>query len=241
MHFQKPPLGTPLDWGNPLNDETVLALAMNEGNGDKVQDLSLNGNHGTLNNFAFPPTTASGWNPGQTGIGLNFDGTNDHINCDNNPVLDILGDITIAVTLKRGRLNTDEALVSRAEYNVSGYELYIPGVNILRYRTYQAGAKQSTDSIVHALTGDYERIVVTREGNRATIYRDGIDITDVHGNHSDPVTNTHNMNIGNRPITFGLPFDGSIDQPRIMNRAWSAKEVKDYAINPWQVYLDGAD
>jgi len=32
--------------------------------------------------------------------------------------------------------------------------------------------------------------------------------------------------------------NGSIDQPRIHNRALSAKEVMDYYINPWQVYLD---
>jgi len=83
MWFQKPPLGTPLDWENPLNDGTALALAMNEGHGDHLQDLSMNGNHGKLNGFAFPPTVASGWNPGQTGVGLNFDGTNDVIGCGN--------------------------------------------------------------------------------------------------------------------------------------------------------------
>jgi len=84
MHFSKPPLGTPLDWENPLNKGTVLALAMNEGHGDKVQDLSLNGNHGKLNGFAFPPTAASGWNPGQTGIVPTMDGVDDHIDCGNN-------------------------------------------------------------------------------------------------------------------------------------------------------------
>jgi predicted GH43/DUF377 family glycosyl hydrolase len=85
MWYQKPPLGTPLDWGNPLNDEAVLAFAMNEGHGDKVEDLSLNGNHGTLKNFAFPPTATSGWNLGEDGIGLKSDGVDDYIEVDSMP------------------------------------------------------------------------------------------------------------------------------------------------------------
>ena len=36
-------------------------------------------------------------------------------------------------------------------------------------------------------------------------------------------------------------FDGGIDQPRIQSRVLSGKEVKDYYINPWQVYLDEED
>ena len=85
MLMQKPPLGTPLDWDNPLNDDLVFAYALNEAHGDEVQDLSTNGNHGTLKNFAFPPTADSGWNPGRTGAGLNFDGVDDCIDVDSKP------------------------------------------------------------------------------------------------------------------------------------------------------------
>ena len=95
MHFQKPILGVPLDWEHPFNKGLVMHLAMNEGHGDKVQDLSMYGNHGTLNGFAFPPTVASGWNPGQTGIGLNFDGTNDRVVCTDSDSLDITDYLSI--------------------------------------------------------------------------------------------------------------------------------------------------
>ena len=238
MHFQKPPLGTPLDWSNPLNDGVVLHLAMNEKHGDKVHDSSMNGNHGMLKNFAFPPTVISGWNPGKPDIALQFGGSTGKIDCSNNPILDILGDITMSIIVRRDRFNTNEALISRAEFNVSGYEFYITSSNVLRYRTYQAAASQITDSTTHTLTGDHELLMVTREGTSATIYRDGIDITNVHGSHTDPVSNTHNLHIGMRSDVVSLPFKGMGDQVRIHTRALTPKEARDYAINPWQVYLD---
>jgi len=56
-------------------------------------------------------------------------------------------------------------------------------------------------------------------------------------------TSTANVFVGTYggAVGAGNFFDGQMDQPRIQSRAWSAKEVRDYAINPWQVYLDEDD
>ena len=55
--IQKPPLGIQIDWSNPITKGLVGCWLFNEGSGDKVYDLSGNGNTGTLTGMAFPSTT----------------------------------------------------------------------------------------------------------------------------------------------------------------------------------------
>lgn len=74
----KPPMGWPLNRGHPLTRGLVGCWLFNEGGGNRIYDLSGYNNTGTLTNMAFPPTTASGWNPGERGPTLVFDGSNDY-------------------------------------------------------------------------------------------------------------------------------------------------------------------
>ena len=241
MHFSKPPLGTPLDWGNPLNDGTVLALAMNEGHGDKVQDLSLNGNHGTLHNFAFPPTVASGWNPGQNGIGLNFGGGTDHVDCGNNERLNIFDKITASTLVTDYGQTSNSSHIIAKRTATEGYYMYMNTVAspkigfIVKIGNVSKQAQSTTELIPftqYHVAGVYD-------GTSVNIYIDGKKeaTTPATGNIDQC---TANLSVGQHPAG-SFRFRGSIDQPRIQSRAWSAKEVRDYAMNPWQVYLDEDD
>lgn len=238
MWFQKPPLGTPLDWGNPLNDETVMALAMNEGHGDKVQDLSMNGNHGTLENFAFPPTVDSGWNPGQTGVGLNFNSGNDYVDCGNNASLYITDALTISTIIKIDSFPDGAELI---KYILSsardGYITAIWNTQKIGVYLTDVGGWFFSDSVVS--TG-WNKVACTWDGAHVRIYINGV-LDNTPAAAAGSITYDGNVLVGHGGV-FVHPadrfFDGPIDQPRIMNRAWSAKEVRDYAINPWQVYLD---
>jgi len=212
-----------------------MHLAMNEGHGDKVQDLSMYGNHGKLHGFAFPPTVASGWNPGQTGIGLNFDGSNDYIDCGKQASLDITDEITISVCLKRSRVGT-EILVSKL--HSGAYEL---GVVANYIKGYIGGAVTDDITGTTAIDTNWHNLVFTyvQSSGRACLYLDGVvDKTEVLT--ATMGTSSNDLLIGCR-IGNSLLFLGAIDQPRIHNRALSAKEVMDYYINPWQVYLDDDD
>jgi hypothetical protein len=232
MHFSKPPLGTPLDWGNPLNDETAMALAMNEGHGDKVQDISMNGNHGTLNNFAFPPTVNSGWNPGQTGVGLRFDGGGDTIECENRASLGAINEFTISIILNMfddshdGFINivdkgTNYKIVWRSADNII-YLQWTDNTDTIRY---------FLSSTSFDLSVNYKIAFVMRFGATSHLYIDGVSDSTYNNTEINKGENANNLLIGDE-------INGIIDQPRIQSRAWSAKEVRDYAINPWQVYLD---
>lgn len=49
MWYQKPLLGSQVNWEYPLAKGLVVYWLMSEGSGNKIFDLSGNGNHGTLN------------------------------------------------------------------------------------------------------------------------------------------------------------------------------------------------
>lgn len=239
MWFQKPPLGTPLDWGNPLNDETVLHLAMNEGHGDKVQDISLNGNHGTLKNFAFPPTAASGWNPGQTGIGLNFDGVDDNINCGNGH------DFGSAITVSAMINTTVTGNQILSKHSATGpFYLQAGGDTSLRFMTYTSVGRVNHDATV-IYKGDWHNVVGTYDSSigKSKMYVDGNMIGAPAAQSGLLKVTTANVFVGTYGAGVGVGgfFDGGIDQARIQSRAWTAKEVRDYSMNPWQVYLDEDD
>ena len=73
---QKPFRGMQINRSHPLAKGLVGAWVMNEGTGDKVFDLSGNGNNGTNN--------GADWN---VNGGLDFNGTSDYVNCGNNDIL----------------------------------------------------------------------------------------------------------------------------------------------------------
>jgi len=241
MWFQKPPLGTPLNWENPLNDELALHLAMNEGHGDKVQDLSMNSNHGTLNNFAFPPTVASGWNPGQTGVGLNFDGADDSIGCGNNASLNIASG-TIGVIFKSGTTQPDHARLIGMGISTDRVSLSINDTKHLNGYS-KSGDVGLFDVVSTDAVNDNIRhcATLTFDTSGADLYLDGVIVATISGDKTLSLPATPATYIGKSNIFLNLEFKGSIDQPRILNRAYTAKEVLDYAINPWSVYLDEDD
>jgi hypothetical protein len=235
MWFQKPPLGTPLDWGNPLNDETVLALAMNEGHGDKVQDISMNGNHGTLNNFAFPPTVTSGWNPGYKGVGVNSDGVNDYIDCGNNPVLMPSDGLTVSMIIKPAIQSGGSMHIISKRTAATGYYMYMgsvanPSVGFI----VKIGGVSKNVSSADLVVDNWYTVSCTHDKKTLRMYVDGVCV------HSFAAVGSVDSNTSNLLISdyAGLFYTGAIDQPRMQSRVWSAKEVRDYAINPWGVYLD---
>ena len=228
MVMQKPPLGVGLDWSNPLNKDLVMHLAMNEGHGDKVQDLSMNGNHGTLGGFSFPSTPVSGWNPGRTGVGLKFDGTDDYIDCGNNTSLAITDEITISMWIHR---DTDSGTYERLLFKngVADYYVQISDTDKFIFRI---GGLDAVSSLIDIKIGEWVLATAKYDGAFSKIFLDGVFDNSVSNAGAIP-TSAGNLEIGR----FGsYKFNGSIDQVRIYSRALTAKEVQDYYTNPWQVY-----
>ena len=252
MHLSKPPLGVPLEWSNPLNRELVLHLAMNEGHGDRVYDLSGYGNHGTLKNFAFPPTVASGWNPGRMEVGLRFDGSNDYISVDQNNGLPIYSDTSpysIEIWVKGSAGQSDKRVF--AEGNTAsntpmfGIGTDYNGINAkcdLFIRDDVGSVRmahvQSTNDIFDS---DWHHIVWVDNNGNAKLYIDGIlDATDFSYTPTTITLNTTSIGALERTSVSSC-FNGNIDEVRIYRRALSAAEILERYINPFGVYLDEDD
>jgi len=241
MFLNKPPLGVPLDWSNPLNDGLVLHLAMNEGYGDKVYDLSGYGNHGTLNNMAFPPTVASGWNPGRNGVALQFDGVDDYINCGNDESLNIMEAVTVEAWIKANSNPSENRFVVTKLDDVGRvvYGLRTDWSNNYYGMVKVGGSRYYCPKIPISLNVWYH-LVMTYDGETVKTYLDGEFKTQNINPSGNINTYSSSLSIGYSPY-WSSYWGGSIDDVRIYNRALSAAEILERYINPYGVYLDEDD
>ena len=236
MFLQKPTLGTQLNRSDSLNNP-VLDLLMNEGHGDRVNDLSGNGNNGTLHGFDFPPTVASGWNPGMDGIALNFDGIDDYIDCGNDASLDVaLGDFSVEIVFK-----TPVSLQGLMDKIAYGWYSYFSGGKLLIGFVADAGAISVVSSIV-VTDDEWHRAILNVESDVASIHIDGVQRsgnTDISGYRATNPNST--LHIGYMAYGYLVDdnnyFKGSIARARILPRCMSAFEVMRTQINPYGVYL----
>ncbi len=234
----KPPLGTQLDWANPLNSGLAAFWVFNENGGDKVNDLSGNANTGTLTNMAFPSTTTSGWNPGRLGPAIAFDSVNDYIDYGSNISLDVAGsDHTIETWIKwtestgnvRTIVNhgafTSKFILTTGAWSAGqdkvGYGWAESGVVTTWY--YNAGSGLND--------GQWHHVVATKLGSSVMIYVDG-----VSRSYS---TSTAWANGNNRiGVGYYANFNGTIDEVRIYNRALTQTEIQKLYINSYEVFLE---
>jgi len=242
MWLNKPPLGVPLDWKKPINKDLVLHLAMNEGHGGKVYDLSGYGNHGTLKNFAFPPTVDSGWNPGRKGVGLNFDGSDDYINCGNNPSLNLIDALAIEAWIKTTTVATEGMILARATKKAD--HVYFISVYGGYFRLGVAnGTTFGTGDLLHGTTvindGIWHHVAGIFDGAYLKVYVDGR-LDNQKAKTTKPTSLTTTVAIGNQ-LGYSLYFDGAIDEVRIYRRALISAEIRERYINPFGVYLDEED
>ena len=194
----------------------------NEGEGTTAQDASGNGNHGTLMNMA----TETCWVGGKIGKALEFDGSDDYVDCGDDASLDITDEITIEAwvnpTSGTGYIiskNIDSATDNQ-------YAIYWDGDQVMYY---PSGTPISAVNSVP--TGAWTHIVFTRTGTTGQFYINGV----ASGSPAacTMYSRATSVNIGRRkPGNFY--FNGSIDDVAIYARALSANEVH-------QRYLEGAD
>ena len=236
MFLQKPMLGTQIDWSNPLNNP-VLDLLFNEGHGDRVNDLSGYGNHGTLHGFDFPPIRTSGWNPGMDGVALAFDGDDDYIDCGNNPILNSTGAFWIRALIK----------TTQEDYGVIAGKFGDSGTGTGEGYTFSIFNTKIQCSVYSGSDGYKDLVgVVINDGKWHCVsggyYNGHIYLrSDAYSTSTSwaypPASTPGRCLIGNRDQKMDGFFKGSIARLRILPRAMSSFEVMQTQINPYGVYL----
>ena len=226
----------------------TVAWIMNEGSGNKVYDI-IGRNHGTFGAGA----TAPSW----VAEGLDFDGTDDNINCGNKPNLQIINAITMVTSIKidvfpTNTISTWEVILNKdigfgtADVRQYAISLYCSSdVQKLQCVFASDDSTAAMLTLTSTTTGIdtidvWYHIVATWDGttnaNGMKVYVNGI----LKGQGTSPIgvgtDKGNDFSIGRSSIPLGgdyFPFNGTIKEVGIYNRRLSASESWQLYINPY--------
>ncbi len=202
--------------------ELVGHWKFDEGSGNIAVDVSGYGNDGTINGAT--------WTTGKFGPGLNFDGTDDDVDCGNDESLNITGEITIALWIKpsvAGEGGSNVGPVCKAEAGVDPWSWQLrynaPGGGNYMGFQFNGDPEGSTWVSVQQdlLPGEWYHIAGTFDGANIVCYLNGVEterntISGIRG--------------GSGRFFIGQDgwdniFNGVVDELRIYNHALSAVEL----------------
>lgn len=199
-----------LNWNNSL----VGWWRMNEAaGGTLVQDFSGYGNNGT-----WYGNTTSNVTTGRFGNALSFDGVDDYVNVGNDTSLSISNNITVSTWIYKTN-NSNFAPIITKSSGTTGYYLMNDALTIQKviFVVKIGGVSRTAYTPTATFLNNWNHVVGVYNGTRVLIYLNGVlsaTGTDITGNID---TNIWSVRIG--------PYNGSIDEVRIYNRALSAEEI----------------
>ena len=199
----------------------VLYLPGLPGGGSKIHDRSPYGNVGTI--------TGATWKILPSGLYyLDFDGSDDYVNCGNSPGMNFTSeDFTFKCWIKPGSPLQDGTIVTRGYWQTDGWWVRFRSLGSVQMCTFQSGVNQSTLSPDGDLSaGNWYNIVVTRSGSSVRSYINTERRQHLNGSHIDPASSTRTLKLGCRDNIASPWFYGAIALVGIYNRAWSPFEVQ---------------
>ena len=231
----KPGRDIQLNRAHPLARGLVGCWLFNEGTGDKIFDLSLNGNEGTLTNM----DPATDWVAGKDGWALDFDGVDDYVLV-SNAGGSILNPSKISIVSSAKSTNVEDgvivALWDSLNTTDQSYMLWLDfpiWEFIVRDSSSVAGAANS----VNNATTNWTNLCGTYDGETVKLYVDGLEV----GSNATPSgglqsASTDDLFFGSKLGTNIVAHPGQIDYIFIYNRVLTASEVLQLYRNPYQMF-----
>ena len=223
---QKPPLGVPINWGDPLARGLVGCWLLNEGTGNRVYDLSGNGNTGSL----VGDTHFVG---GKFGSCLSFDGTGDFVTVQDNATLSIgSSGLTIGTwILPLSLTGYQEIFCKKSEYSIALNGSSLTYADSITWNYGEIGAYGTL------ILNKWAHILVTEsaDGTTITFFING-SVVGIKTRAGGSLTHD------NYPIEIGgwssmsRYFTGLIDNPSLSNRALAASEVQQLYMTRFRIF-----
>ncbi len=225
LTVHKPIRGAQLNRVHPLARGLVLCLLGNEGIGSHANDLSANGNDGTIINGTWTPATR-GWS-------LNLDGTGDYIDCGSGGSLDLTTAATWVIRAKQNAYVNLAGLINKYFVGAGRRSFAIITAIDTEITLFLSddgtGSEQDNSGLDAGFTdASWTHIVLTYDGSTIpsptiSYYKNGnlieTDATAISSLHAT----VDNLWLGK---SFGNAyFNGEIDNILIYNRALSAADV----------------
>lgn len=233
-YHNKPPMGWPLDWSSPLSKGLVSLWLMNESSGNRVQDLSGNGNTGSY-------TGTPEWNAGFYGPQVRCD-DDQYITFANKATDYITDKMTVVWIGTPAQLTADRRYFFVGQYttpnlNDYGWGLYInnsPYPPSFYIRT--AGGVVTSDATSSLVVGQKVVIVGVYDGANLSIYVNGV-LEDSGDAQTGNVDNNFPLVLG------GAWWDGKYadiktDVFSIYNRALTTGEIAQLCREQFGMFKD---
>jgi ABC-type dipeptide/oligopeptide/nickel transport system permease subunit len=162
------------------------------------------------------------------GTSLNFDGTNDYVNCGNASSLNMTGSITIEAWINADTWNANAwggTIVSKDNTDNTGYALRCGNNGMLSFVIGSGGAWHEVLSGSIMSSGRWNYVVGVYDGATMSIYVNGV-LAGQQSLTGSIGVSALSMFIGNSP---GYPtrfFDGKIDEVRLFNVARTEAQIR---------------
>jgi hypothetical protein len=206
----------------PNNLGLVGYWPFNEATSTTAGDFSGWGNTGTLNTFAAPPTSASGWAvSGKRGGALRFDGGSDYVSANTGGSLNLTGSFTFSTWLYWDGTAGFHGILGKENGAANGYYFGLEDTGTLICGVNAGGGEVASLSTLRA--GQWYQVACTSNGSTLVIYINGVQ--DNTAGSAAPGTNATAFTIGDTLAAATDLFDGMLDDVRVYNRALSGDEV----------------
>ena len=172
---------------------------------------------------------------GKAGEALDFDGTDDHVDCGDGASLNITNSITVEFWINPRNGAVNGHVVSKGQWGAGGYWVQHGGAlanetNFIYFyaqNVYQGGIAPKDTTTVNT----WQHIVVTYDGASIKAYKDGVLVnSEVANDIIKP--SSRKLMIGKYAAANLNYFNGILDEIRLYNRALTAAEVQqNYSAN----------
>jgi hypothetical protein len=204
--------------GAQLSGGLIFVMTFDEGSGSKVNDLSGNGNHGSVEG-------TSDWGAGKYDGGFHFDGST-HITVPNaEPLSSLSHPMSVGCWVNPDELGGWRNIVEMDKEDVAGgWKMGFHDSRAIVWTTYRVQDFISTTPVD---PGTWTHVAATWDGSEAIVYINGEPDPAIAGGGVIDVSDVPSLDIGYRRTSAASFYAGSMDDLFIYNKALSQQEIQD--------------
>ncbi len=200
-----------------LSGGLIFVMTFDEGSGTRVNDLSGNANHGSVEGN-------SDWGAGKYSGGFHFDGST-HITVPNaEPLSSLSHPMSVGCWVNPDELGGWLNIVEMDKETVGGWKMGFHDSRAIVWTTYRVQDFVSTTPVN---LGTWTHVTATWDGSQAIVYVNGNPDPAIAGGGVIDVSDVPSLDIGYRRTSAASFYVGSMDDLFIYDRVLSQQEIQD--------------